>query len=246
MWNFRHFGTSGIAFDPCHHPLHSLLPSIVLPSYIFSHQSRQEIGGLRNLFRCLKKKVDCRGCTPTAGVIFSQNLNYVVTTDAMRPVAVLNPGAVTGTLAGSILSFVAYLDSEWSSSEWEPRKVAIVTALVLGVIRIGCGDAYGVSWYSFSHGVVSGYLSAMAVWLSIFAAVPLTGMSEPLRSITCQGPLTSMHRFVPAITMGYGLFDIFDGFSHGIDFVRVHREILGRFRCDAMYALTPHLLACFS
>lgn len=137
----------------------------------------------------------------------------------MRSVAVLNTEAVQGTLAGHILSFVTFLDSDFGSSTWEPRTVAVVTVLVLGVIRILMGDAHGVSWYSLTHGAVSGYLSAMAVWLSIFAAVPLTGMSEPLRSITCHGPLTSMHRFVPAITMGYGLFDILDGFSHGIDFL---------------------------
>ena len=146
---------------------------------------------------------------------------FEIPSSTMRPVAVLlNAEVVKGTLAGSILSFVTFLDSNLGSSEWETRKVAVVTALVLGVIRIVFGDAYGVSWYSLTHGAVTGYLSAMAVWLSVFAAVPLTGMSEPLRSITCQGPLTSLHRFVPAITMGYGLFDIFDGFSHGIDFVR--------------------------
>ena len=139
----------------------------------------------------------------------------------MRPVAVLNPEVlVQGTVASHILALVTFLDSELGAWQWGTRQVAVVTALVLGIIRILFGDAYGVSWYSFTHGAFSGYLSAMAVWLSIFAAVPLTGMSEPLRSITCHGPLTSMHRFVPAITMGYGLFDIFDGFSHGIDFVR--------------------------
>lgn len=139
----------------------------------------------------------------------------------MRPVAVLNTSAVHGTVGGIILSFVGFLDSNLGSADWEPRQVAIATAVILGVIRVTFADTYGVTWYSFIHGVVSAYFSAMAVWLSVFASVPLTGMSEPLRSITCQGPLTSLHRFVPAITMGYGLFDIFDGLSHGLDFVRV-------------------------
>jgi hypothetical protein len=47
----------------------------------------------------------------------------------------------------------------------------------------------------------------------------LTGTAEPLRSILCHGPLTSLHRIVPAITMGYGVFDIIEGLSHGLDFV---------------------------
>jgi len=138
----------------------------------------------------------------------------------MRPVASLNVAAIEeGSLGGYILSFVDFLDTNLGSSEWGTRQVALVTAIILGFIRMTLGHAYGVNWYSFVHGVASAYLSAMAVWLSVFSAVPLTGMSEPLRSITCNGPLTSIHRFTPAITMGYGLFDIVDGITHGIDFL---------------------------
>ncbi len=159
----------------------------------------------------------------------------------MRPVAVLNAETVEGSFGGYILSFVDFLDSNLGASEWGTREIAVTTALILGIIRLLFGDAYGVNWYSFVHGVVSGYLSLMAVWLSVFAALPLTGVSEPLRSITCQGPLTSLHRIAPAITMGYGLFDILDGITHGIDFVRFDqsRTILGNTPKLVLTLLTP-------
>lgn len=143
-----------------------------------------------------------------------------------RPTAILDEAAVQqlqGTISGFILDCVEYMDTQWGAAEWTTRQVAVGTVIVLGMIRAMCHEAYGVNWYSLVHAAVTGYGSAMAVWLSVFAAVPLTGTAEPLRSIVgCGGPLTSLHRIVPAITMGYGIFDILDGVGHGLDFVSMH------------------------
>jgi hypothetical protein len=142
------------------------------------------------------------------------------TTMSFRPTATFDSTVVEGTLSGYILSFVEYIDTNFGATEWSGRQVALATVLVLGVLRATCKEAYGVSWYTLAHAAVSGYFSAMAVWLSVFAAVPLTDVPEPRRSILCQGPLTSLHRILPAITTGFGLFDMMDAHGHGLDFVR--------------------------
>lgn len=137
----------------------------------------------------------------------------------MRPPATIDASIVEGTWSSNTLALVDFIDTNLGAAEWTQRQIAMATVLILGMIRVTCKDAYNVNWYAFLHGIASGYLSLMAVWVSLFAATPLTGTPEPLRSIVCEGPLTSLHRIVPAITMGYGLFDILDGFEHGIDFV---------------------------
>mmetsp|Transcript_28750 Transcript_28750/g.66777 ORF Transcript_28750/g.66777 Transcript_28750/m.66777 type:complete len:197 (-) Transcript_28750:1701-2291(-) len=42
---------------------------------------------------------------------------------------------------------------------------------------------------------------------------------EPLRTAQCEAPLTSLHRILPAITMGYSILDIVDGVTAGLDFL---------------------------
>lgn len=54
----------------------------------------------------------------------------------------------------------------------------------------------------------------MCIYLNASASVYLTGMEEPNRSlIACQGPLTSLHRIIPAITQGYAICDIIQGYQ---------------------------------
>eukprot|EP00934_Nitzschia_sp_Nitz4_P008546 Nitzschia sp. Nitz4//scaffold67_size101165//74513//75538//NITZ4_004536-RA/size101165-augustus-gene-0.15-mRNA-1//1//CDS//3329556495//8536//frame0 len=135
------------------------------------------------------------------------------------PTATLNLTQVEGTWSESILGFVDTLDQQLGANQWSERQVAIVTIIFLGFIRVTAAHTFNVNWYSMIHAGITGYLSLLAVFLSVFAAVPLTGTPEPVRSLMCQGPLTTLHRLIPAITMGYGLFDVVDGFSHGLDFL---------------------------
>ena len=65
--------------------------------------------------------------------------------------------------------------------------------------------------------------------------------TEPLRSVTCQGPLTSLHRIIPMITMGYSVLDLLDGVSLGVDFLAhgaATLTIMGFF----IYKDIPHVI----
>jgi hypothetical protein len=133
----------------------------------------------------------------------------------------LDVASVEGTWSGVLLSLIHAFDQATNASEWaqHSRKVALLSAIILGGIRFVARQKYEVNWYSLLHAFTTGCLSAVCVWLNQFGAVALTGTAEPLGAILCQGPLTTIHAIVPAITMGFGIFDIIEGFSHGMDFI---------------------------
>jgi hypothetical protein len=135
----------------------------------------------------------------------------------------LDASLVEGTTSARILAGVEWLDTTFGAAEWNLRHVAVASAIVLGGVRVGAKKYKGIDWYALLHAIISGYGSLACVWLSVYSAETLTGTTEPLRSVLCQGPLTSLHRIIPAVTMGYGVFDIMEGFRNvgqGIDFVR--------------------------
>jgi len=137
----------------------------------------------------------------------------------MRQPASLDLSLVEGTVSGWILQGVQTLDAELGAASWSPFAIAIGSAAILRLIRVVTQDGKGVRWWALLHAVVTGYGSLATVWVSVAAAETLTGNPEPLRSILCQGPLTSVHRIIPAISMGYGLIDMIEGLGHGIDFI---------------------------
>jgi len=137
------------------------------------------------------------------------------------------------------LSLIDVLDS-YGAKTWNLRAVAAASAVVLyATYRLGRSGGQqggksssnakvgGVCWEGLLHATVSGVGSAICVYLNHFAAVDISGESEPLRSIRCDGdddasaslPLTSLHRILPAITLGYGLCDIIEGLDLGRDFL---------------------------
>lgn len=132
----------------------------------------------------------------------------------MPPAPTLNASALaSGSISAKFLSLVQYFDDITSAKEWDqsPRIIGLVTAIVLLVIHMLVGKKYGVNWCSFVHACVVGFLSFVAVWLNVNAAESLTGTTEPLGAILCQGPLTTFHSIVPAISMGFGVFDLAEG-----------------------------------
>jgi hypothetical protein len=146
-----------------------------------------------------------------------------------RPVVSLDPSLVEGSWKETLVSGIHWIDNELGAHEWTTRQVAFVSVIAIGGIKLLTGEWKGVRWYSLSHAVVSGYLSLVCFLLNSFAAEHLTGTTEPLRSILCHGPMTTLHRIVPAITMGFGFFDIIEGLNHGPDFVSsfiYHKMIL--------------------
>ena len=116
-----------------------------------------------------------------------------------------------------ILHGVEALDS-FGARDWNLRVVAVSTCAILSLMRIFFNKKYNIDWYALSHNFVTGVGSVAAVYLDFFSAQPLTGTAEPLRSCLCGGPLTSLHRILPAITMGYGVLDLIEGLHLGPDF----------------------------
>ena len=137
-------------------------------------------------------------------------------------------------LTQSLLSFISILDS-YGAQTWNLRVVAATSAVILYLTyRIGRSGPGGqklgnVCWEGFLHAVLSGLGSAICVYLNHFAAVEISGQAEPLRSIRCDdgdaSPLTSLHRILPAITLGYGMCDILEGLDLGRDFL-IHATAL--------------------
>lgn len=121
-------------------------------------------------------------------------------------------------ISRNILSFVAILDS-WGAATWNLRWVAASSLACFLLIRATLRKRCGVDWYAFTHAIVSAYGAIMCTYVDLFASEPITGIAEPLRAcVACAGPLTSLHRILPAITLGYSAFDFLDGLSISVDF----------------------------
>jgi hypothetical protein len=111
-----------------------------------------------------------------------------------------------------------YLDQN-GAWEWNSRVIAIISATVLLVVRWTIYKKGGIEWHAFLHALVTGIGSLVCFYLDQRATPILTGLHEPLRSLRCYGCLTSLHRILPAITMGYSIFDLLDGIRLGPDFM---------------------------
>jgi len=149
-------------------------------------------------------------------------------------------------LATSILEGIAVLD-DWGAWEWNLRFVAVLTAGALWLVRRALGKKRGVDWYAFVHAVLTATGSLACVYLDVASSESFEPhVPEPLRSCRCSGPLTSLHRILPAITMGYSLFDFLDGITISVDFA-LHGSatlFVMAFYCEigAPHFITPMLL----
>jgi len=125
-------------------------------------------------------------------------------------------GAMT-PLTESILTHIELLDG-WGAWEWNLRYVAAAAAVLFWLVRSTMRKKRGVDWYALLHALITASGSLACVYLDAVASEALTGEPEPARSCRCHGPLTSLHRILPAVTMGYALFDLIDGFTISVDF----------------------------
>lgn len=126
----------------------------------------------------------------------------------------LNASALReGSTEAKFLAIVEAFDAFTGAPKWAQSSmtIGVTSAVLLWVILQIVGKKYGVNWCSFVHAVIVGLMSFVAVWLNVYGAESLTGTTEPLGAILCQGPLTTFHSIVPAITMGFGVFDLFEG-----------------------------------
>lgn len=122
-------------------------------------------------------------------------------------------------MARALLTGIDVFLDQRGAWAWNSRLVGIFTSLFLLGVRIIFQKKRGIDWYALTHAVTSTTGAATCLYLDWMASEHLTGVAEPLRSIhSCQGPLTSLHRILPAMTMGYALFDLLDGLSISVDF----------------------------
>mmetsp|Transcript_27860 Transcript_27860/g.65479 ORF Transcript_27860/g.65479 Transcript_27860/m.65479 type:complete len:283 (-) Transcript_27860:515-1363(-) len=132
----------------------------------------------------------------------------------MPPPPTLNVSALAeGSAEARLLSLVHRFDDLTGAPNWAQSSLLIgaATVAVLFTVKKIVGGKSEVNWVSMVHSIIVGFMSAVAVWLNVFAAESLTGTTEPLGQVLCQGPITTFHSIVPAVTMGYGLFDIAEG-----------------------------------
>jgi hypothetical protein len=125
--------------------------------------------------------------------------------------------AANAAVTRAILALCSWLDDRGAWT-WPYGWIAAGFAAALVGVRIVGKKRWGVDWYALVHAVVSFGGCAAVLYLDLIASRQLTGIAEPLRSLQCHPPLTSLHRILPAMTMGYSLLDLFDGLSIGLDF----------------------------
>jgi hypothetical protein len=67
-------------------------------------------------------------------------------------------------------------------------------------------------------------------------------MTEPLGTVLCHGPLTSLHRVLPTASVGYSVFDLIDGMVLGPAFM-AHGAVMFMFSTYVMEVNKNEVLA---
>jgi TLC domain len=142
-----------------------------------------------------------------------------------------------------MLRSISILLDDHGAWTWNLRQVAVASLVLLGTIRLLLQKRRGIDWYALIHAVISTVGSFVCLYLDYVASQRLgPGIGEPLRTIQCHGPLTSLHRILPAITMGYSIFDFFDGCRISFDFA-LHGGLTFAVMFYFVEINAPHILA---
>ena len=117
-----------------------------------------------------------------------------------------------------LLALDRFLTSDGIRADlWNLRVVALVSMVSLWAIHNLSPKKRGVKgtrdWASLIHASITGYGS----WLCLQAS---TLPAEPMFSVTCHGPATVVHKLIPAISWGWGTFELYNSLRSGtIEFV---------------------------
>lgn len=114
-----------------------------------------------------------------------------------------------------LLALLSYLDS-CGAKKWSMRIVGATSAVIFLSIRMTFQKKLNVDWDAWIHAVITAIGSVICCYFNSNPQYisPSSSIEEPLNSITnCSGPLTSMHRILPSITLGYAICDIINGIS---------------------------------
>mmetsp|Transcript_18622 Transcript_18622/g.37733 ORF Transcript_18622/g.37733 Transcript_18622/m.37733 type:complete len:271 (-) Transcript_18622:228-1040(-) len=120
-----------------------------------------------------------------------------------------------------IESGISLLDS-FGASSWSLRAVAFTTAALLLVMRKSVGEAAGIEWHAFFHAAVTGFGAWACQILDDASREEWNGENGPGIDPgldPCGGPPTSLHRLLPALTLGYSICDILDSLKLGPAFL---------------------------
>lgn len=120
--------------------------------------------------------------------------------------------------ASAILSLISFMDSTFHMNEWDGLAVAVVSLLVLQFVFHVLNTKYEVGWYALIHACVVGTGSLACSYLDRYSTIIMGGGSpHPLRLILCDGAgggggaLTSLHRVLPFVTLGFAFTDVMEG-----------------------------------
>lgn len=167
--------------------------------------------------------------------------------------------------AGHLLALIALLDS-LGARAISLRLVSFITAVVLLGIRRTIGLWGGVEWHALLHAILVGFGALGCRILeghferggdmggtitldyrgSAMTEEDARGLSEARRIALCLGPLTSLHRLIPALTLGYSICDVLDSFKLGPAFLMhgLATAVVMGFFCELgnSHVVTPMLL----
>ncbi|GMI18802.1 hypothetical protein TrLO_g11879 [Triparma laevis f. longispina] len=117
--------------------------------------------------------------------------------------------------------------------EW--TTIPILSLLLFGFLKQFPGKIATIETYALLHCLLTGPGALLCFYYDLNAK-HISGMEEPLRSITCEGPLTPLHTFLPLITLGYASLDLFEGIYNG------HKDfIIHGFALTFLFGLCAHL-----
>lgn len=117
-----------------------------------------------------------------------------------------------------LLQQISYLDDA-GAWEWNLRWTSLVWLLTFAAMRLTLAERGGINWYALLHAIIAGLGGVVCAYLSFVSAEYMTGTPEPLGTALCHGPLTSLHRILPTVSVGYSVFDLLDGLHLGADFL---------------------------
>jgi TLC domain len=187
--------------------------------------------------------------SPTAAAMFQAGAGAGAATTSVTTTTAAIPLSSNDYISNIFLQCIYYIDTQYGANEWNLRHVAIITAIILFSIKIIVSKKGGIDWYAFVHSIISAIGALICFYLDEYASSELTGVSEPLRSLQCTQsssiPLTSIHRIIPAITMGYAVIDMLDGiFYYGsLDFVIHGMATFGVLYYFVETISAPHIVA---
>lgn len=99
------------------------------------------------------------------------------------------------------------------------RAIAATSALCFVTIRLVVGKKGGVEWDSFLHALVVSAGVVRTLYVDFSTADQIHLFLLPPQMMGCQNSSATLAKLIPAVSLGYAIFDLLEGFSRGPSFV---------------------------